>query len=51
VVTNRSMARMLGMHGEEMLARFAARDAHMPMCQLDALRSFFFDLGILSLSL
>ena len=36
---------MLGMHGEEVLARFAALDARMPMCQLDVLRYFFYDLG------
>jgi hypothetical protein len=45
VVTNRSMARVLGMHGEEVLARFAAREAQLPFSELDALRYFVYDLS------
>jgi hypothetical protein len=39
------MARVLGMHGEEVLARFAAREAQLPFSELDALRYFFYDLS------
>jgi hypothetical protein len=45
VVTNRSMARVLGMHGEEVLARFAAREVQLPFSELDALRYFVYDLS------
>ncbi len=36
---------MLGMHGEEVMARFAAMDVRLPLSEVDALRYFFYDLG------
>ena len=45
VVTNRSFAGLLGMHGEEAVARFAARDIVLPLCEADALRYLLFELS------
>jgi hypothetical protein len=45
VLTNRSMARILGMHGEEALARFANHDVVPPFSEPDALRLLIYDMS------
>ncbi len=47
VLTNRSMAGMLGMHGDEILARFANHEVGLPFSETDGLRLFIYDLGAL----
>ncbi len=45
ILTNRSMAGLLGMHREEILARFANHDVQLPFSETDYLRFFIHDLG------
>ena len=45
VVLNRSMAELFGMHGEEVLSRFADHDFALPVSEADGIRHFLYDLS------